>query len=88
MSARPTLPRRPAAASFVSAVLAALIAIGVLGAIVGLFQRDGIPFEQVVAAERACAGHAYASARDACVRADLAAAGVERVASRPTPALR
>jgi hypothetical protein len=88
MNARPTFPRRAAAVSFASAALAALIGIGVLGAIVGLFQRDGLPFEQLVAAEKSCGDRAYFSEREACVQAHLAAGSTERFASRETQAVR
>jgi hypothetical protein len=88
MTAKPELPRRPVAVTVASAALAALIGIGVLGGVTGLFQRGGLPFEQLVAAEQACADRPYVSERDACVRSWLAAAGFERFASRPTPAVR
>jgi hypothetical protein len=88
MTAKPELPRRHVAVTVASAALAALIGIGVLGGVTGLFQRDGLPFEQLVAAEQACADRAYLSERDACVRAWVAAAGFERFASRATPPMR
>ena len=62
--------------------LSALIGIGLLSAVAGLFLRDGTPYEQVAIAERACANHAFVSDREACVRAFLGGANVPRVASR------
>jgi hypothetical protein len=62
--------------------LSALIAIGLLSAVAGLFLRDGTPYEQVAIAERACANHAFVSDREACARAFLGGANVPRVASR------
>lgn len=62
--------------------LSALIAIGLLSAVAGMFLRDGTPYEQVAIAERACANHAFVSDREACARALLGGANVSRVASR------
>ena len=72
MNATPKLPRRHPVTSALAAVLAAVIALALLGSITDLFQRDGAPFEQVVAAEHACTNYAYASEREACVRLQLA----------------
>jgi hypothetical protein len=88
MTAKPELPRRPVAVTVASAALAALIGIGVLGGVTGLFQRGGLPFEQLAAAEQAGADRAYVSERDACVRSWLAAAAFERFASRTTSPVR
>jgi hypothetical protein len=82
MNAKPTLARPHVATTVVAAALSALIAIGLLSAVTGVFQRDGAPFEQVVAAERACTNHEFASEREACVRLFLAASRVRNVASR------
>lgn len=82
MNAKPTFPRRHIATTIGASVLSALIAIGLLSAVTGLFQRDGTPFEQVVIAERACADHTFVSERETCVRIYLAAARVRNVASR------
>ncbi len=65
-----------------AAVLSAFIAIGLLTAVTGLFQRDGAPFEQVVSAEHACANYAFVSERETCVRPYLATSRVQNVASR------
>ena len=72
MSAKPTLARPYVVATMVAAALSILIAIGLLTAVTGLFQRDGAPFEQVVIAEHACAGKAFVSERKTCVRSPLA----------------
>jgi hypothetical protein len=82
MNAKPTLARPHVAATLVAAALSTLIAIGILTAVTGLFQRDGAPFEQVVIAEHACANYAFVSERETCVRSFLAAARVQGVASR------
>ncbi len=82
MNAKPTLPRPHIAATIGAACLSAFIAIGLLSAVSGLFQRDGAPFEQVVIAERACADRTFVSERETCVRLYLAAARVRNVASR------
>ncbi len=66
----------------VAVALSALIAIGLLSAVAGLFLRDGTPYEQVAIAERACANHAFVSDREACARAFLGDANVSRVATR------
>ena len=82
MNAKPTLARPHVAATLVAATLSVFIAIGLLTAVTGLFQRDGAPFEQVVIAEHACANHALVSEREACVRLYLAASRVQNIASR------
>jgi hypothetical protein len=82
MNAKPVLARPHVFTSIVAAALSALIAIGLLSAVAGLFQRDGAPFEQVVIAERACTNYAFVSEREACVRLFLAASRVRNVASR------
>jgi hypothetical protein len=82
MNAKPKLARPHAVTTLVAATLATLIAIGLLTAVTGLFQRDGVPFEQVVIAEHACTHYAFVSEREACVRVFLAASRVRNVASR------
>ena len=76
MNAKPTLARPHVAATLVAAALSTLIAIGILTAVIGLFQRDGVPFEQVVIAERACSNHAFVSERETCMRSFLTASHV------------
>lgn len=82
MNARPTLPRPSSFSIAVAAALATLIAIGLLSAVAVLFQHDGSPLEQLVAAESACTQHVYVSERQACVRDWLAAGRVSNVATK------
>lgn len=82
MNAGNTFARPSVAATVAAAALAVLIAIGLLGSVAGLFQRDGAPFEQLVIAERACANHSFVSDRETCVRLYLAALRVRNIASR------
>jgi hypothetical protein len=82
MNAKPTLARPYVAASMVAAALSILIAIGLLTAVTGLFQRYGAPFEQVVIAEHACASNVFASEREACVRSHLATSRVQKNVAR------
>jgi hypothetical protein len=81
MNVKPKLDR-PASERRSSPSLPTLIAIGVLTAVTGLFQRDGAPFEQVVIAEHACANYALVSERETCVHLYLATSRVQNVASR------
>jgi len=82
MNAKPTLARPHVAATMVAAALSILIAIGLLTAVTGSFQRDGAPFEQVVIAEHACASKVFVpSAKPACVHS-LPHHCVQNVASR------
>ena len=81
MNAKPILARRHVVTTIVAAALSALIAIGLLTAVNGLFQRDGAPFEQVVIAEHVCA-NAFVSERETCVRLYLATSRLRNVASR------
>jgi len=74
MNATLKLPRRHPITSALAAVLSVVIALVLLGSVTELFQRDGTPFEQLVAAEHACANYAYVSEREACVRVYLATA--------------
>jgi hypothetical protein len=82
MNAKPTLARPYVAATMVAAALSILIAIGLLTAVTGLFQRYGAPFEQVVIAEHACATNVSVSERETCVRSHLATSRVQNVARR------
>ena len=65
-----------------SAALATVIAMGILWAVVALFQSRGAPMERLAAAERACAEHAYQSERAACMNAWLVASRPETIARR------
>jgi hypothetical protein len=82
MNATPAFARRSAAVHVAAAALAVLIGLGTLGAVTGMFQREGTPFEQLVAAEQACADRTFVSEREACVRLFIAATRVQNVASR------
>jgi hypothetical protein len=82
MNAKPVLADPHVATTIVAAALSVFIAIGLLGAVAGLFQRDGTPLAQVVIAEHACADYAFVSERETCMRLFLPASRVQRVASR------
>jgi hypothetical protein len=82
MSARLTLNRPHIVFTVVAAAFAVLIGLGLLGAVAGLFQRDGAPYERLVIAEHACANYSFASERETCVRLYLAASRVRNVAAR------
>jgi hypothetical protein len=81
MIARPRLARRHVLSSFLAALLSAALSTGLLGAVGGLFERDGAPFERLVAAERDCAGYAYVSEREACIRIEAARQVPRRLAT-------
>jgi hypothetical protein len=81
VNTKPVLTGPHVVTTIVAAALSALIAIGLLSAVTGLFQRDGAPFEHVVIAERACANYAFVSEREACVQLFLASR-VRNLASR------
>lgn len=82
VNAGSTLARPNVVATIAFTALAVLIAIGLLGTVAGLFQRDGAPFERLVIAERACANHSFVSERETCMRLYLAALRVRNLASR------
>ena len=82
MNAKPVLARPHVVTTIVAAALSALTATGLLSAVIGLFQRDGAPFEQVVIAEHACRNYAFVSEREVCVRLYLAPSRVLNVVSR------
>jgi hypothetical protein len=65
-----------------AAMLSAVIGIGLLSAVAGLFLRDGTPYEQALIAQRACANNAYVSEREACARAFRGDSHISPVASR------
>src|SRR3979490_270757 len=65
-----------------SATMATVIAMGILWAVVALFQSRGAPMERLAAAERACAQHAYQSERAACMNEWLAASQPRTIARR------
>lgn len=68
MNADPTLERPSSAIVIVAAMLSTTIAIGILAAVIVLFQRDGPPLARLAAAERACAAYVYVSERETCMR--------------------
>jgi hypothetical protein len=74
--------RRSPIAAAVFVLLAGLIGAGVPVAVSGAFQRDGAPFEALLIAEHACAHYTYASDRERCIRAHVAASRRPSVASR------
>jgi len=77
------LKQSPSAALTVTAAtLATLIGVGILWTTVTLFQSRGAPLENLAAAGRACAPHAYQSERDSCIRQRLAEAQRARVAAQ------
>jgi len=82
MNAKPFLAHPHVGTTIVATALSALIAIGLLSAVAGLFLRDGTPLEQIVIAEHACADYAFASERETCMRLFLAGSHIQRVASR------
>jgi hypothetical protein len=69
-------------AHFIAAAMAGVITTGILAGITELFQHNGRPMERLVAAERACMGHAYVSEREACMREWAAAARSASMASK------
>jgi hypothetical protein len=75
-------PRCPLGFSLIAAVSSIAIGIALLGAVAGLFLSEGMPFEHVIVAERTCAGYAFVSQRDICMRSVLAPSHLRTVASR------
>lgn len=65
-----------------AATLAAVLAMGILWAVVSLFQSRGVPMERLAAAERACVQHAYQSEREACMKQWIAESSATPVAAR------
>ena len=82
MNAKLNLASPSSTVTFATAALATVIAMGILWAIVTLFHSRGAPMEQLAAAERACAQHAYQSERAACMNEWLAASRPETMARR------
>jgi hypothetical protein len=80
MNAKPTLSPPSSFSIAVAAMLATLTALGLLTAVALLFQHDGAPMQQLVAAERACFQRVYVSEREACIQEWLAAARTSKVA--------
>jgi len=84
-----TLPHPRPLSYFVAAALAGTITTGLFAGVTALFLRSGMPFEQQVIAERACADRAYVSERKACVRQWLAARepSARRASDRAAPSM-
>ncbi len=82
MNTKPQALDLRAITRIVIAAVSAVIAIGIFTAVTALLQRDGVPFEQLVNAERACTGYTFKSEREDCVRAYVAASRGRVVASR------
>jgi hypothetical protein len=68
MTVKPDARQSSLAIRFVAAALAAIITVGILTGVTELILLGGLPFERLVAAERACSNHHYISERDACMR--------------------
>jgi hypothetical protein len=73
MTIKPTLPQTRPITYFIAAALAGTITTGLFAGVTALLQRNGMPFEAQLAAERACGDRTYISERDTCVRQWLAA---------------
>jgi hypothetical protein len=82
MNTKPTLARFNIVATTIAAASSAFIAIVLLTLVAALFQRDGVPFERIVAAERSCTTYVFVSERETCQRAYLASAHVRNLAVR------
>jgi hypothetical protein len=80
MNSSPTLTRSCGIRVAIAAALSTVIGIGILAAVTDLFQSRGEPLGQLAAAERACAGRAYVSEREACMREWIAALQSHRAA--------
>lgn len=79
---RTVLNRSSSAFTLMAAAVAAAILVALFAGVVDLFERDGFPFENVVAAERACSASRFVSEREVCMREWLAAHRAERVAQK------
>jgi hypothetical protein len=82
MNAKLNLASPSSTVTFATAALATVVAMGILWAVVTLFQSRGAPLERLAAAERACAQHAYQSERAACMTEWLAASQPRTIARR------
>lgn len=77
-----TYPQQRSLRVTIFAAGAAFVAVGLLSAVVVSFQRSGAPFEQLVAAERACSHYTYVSEREACMNNWVASHRTATVASK------
>jgi hypothetical protein len=82
MHAEPPPYRAHPLTAVIASALATIVAVATLSAVALLFQSRGLPLEEFVVAEHACAGFAYASERERCVQEWVAAAHGRRVAQR------
>lgn len=82
MNAKFSLGSTSSIVTVATAALAAFITVGMLTAIVSLFQSRGAPMERLVAAERVCVSHTYQSEREACMKQWLAQSPTTNVAYR------
>jgi hypothetical protein len=82
MNAKLNLASPSSTLTVATAALATVIALGILWAVVTLFQSRGAPMGRLAAAERACAEHAYQSERAACMNEWLAASQPGTIARR------
>ena len=82
MNAKLNLGSTRSTATVAAAALATVIAIGILSAVVSLFQSRGALVERLAAAERACVSHAYQSERETCMKQWLAVSQGANVAGR------
>jgi hypothetical protein len=82
MNARLNFASPSSTLTVATAALATVIAMGILWAVVTLFQSRGAPMERLAAAERACAQHAYQSERAACMNEWLIASQPGTIARR------
>ena len=82
MSAKPTIQHTFSLSTAVIAAIAAFIAVGILSAVVLLFQHAGAPYQQLVTAERACHHYSYVSERQTCMDQWLVDARTSKVAGK------
>jgi len=78
----PVLAPRPLAATLAAAALATLVSFGTLGAVAGLFASYGMPLAEAAAAGQACVHYAFASERERCAQALIAAPRLAQLANR------
>jgi hypothetical protein len=63
---KPTLPPPRPVIHVIAAILAIGVALGLLGSVAMLFQRDGVPLEPSVVTARAGVDHVVGERHDAC----------------------
>ena len=72
MNAQPKFTTARPVRTVATIAIATVIALTLLWTVAALFQSRGAPFEQLAAAERACATHVYQSERQACINERIA----------------